>query len=185
MQQKKFPRIELCPPSPKGGKEKRMQRRCLNLWHRKDFLAPTPSVRQPLFETSEHRGQNVTRDAGPQIGACLILKFHTKISQHTSACMATLTFWYFRISKAEVTLLSLRICTAYRGTWLCLTRSWCLSRRRGQQGCLHGVLLGPFSAKRLLLEAALSVLPRKVRVGADMWEVDELRTFQALTLAVQ
>ena len=24
-----------------------------NLWHRKDLLAPTPSVRQPLFETSD------------------------------------------------------------------------------------------------------------------------------------
>ena len=30
-----------------------MPKRCLNLWHRKDFLAPTPSVHQPLFETSE------------------------------------------------------------------------------------------------------------------------------------
>ena len=30
-----------------------MQKRVLDLWHRKDFLAPTPSVRQPLFETSE------------------------------------------------------------------------------------------------------------------------------------
>ena len=25
----------------------------LNLWHREDFSAPTPPVRQPLFETSE------------------------------------------------------------------------------------------------------------------------------------
>ena len=30
-----------------------MQKRGLKLWHRKDLLAPTPSVRQPLFETSE------------------------------------------------------------------------------------------------------------------------------------
>ena len=30
-----------------------MQKRCLNLLHRKDFLAPTPSVHQPIFETSD------------------------------------------------------------------------------------------------------------------------------------
>ena len=39
---------ELCPPSPKGGIRKRMQKRCLSLCHRKTFLAPTPSVRQPF-----------------------------------------------------------------------------------------------------------------------------------------
>ena len=32
---------------------KKVQKRGLNLWHRKDFLVPTPSVRQPLFETSD------------------------------------------------------------------------------------------------------------------------------------
>ena len=30
-----------------------MQKRGLNLWHWKDFLAPALSVRQPLFETSD------------------------------------------------------------------------------------------------------------------------------------
>ena len=30
-----------------------MQKRDLNLWHRKDFFAPTPFVRQPLFEISD------------------------------------------------------------------------------------------------------------------------------------
>ena len=40
-------------PSPKGGIGKRVQKRGLNLWHMTDFLVPTPSVRQPLFETSE------------------------------------------------------------------------------------------------------------------------------------
>ena len=37
------------------GDRKKVQKRGLNLWHRswKDLLAPTPSVRQPLFETSE------------------------------------------------------------------------------------------------------------------------------------
>ena len=30
-----------------------MQKRGLNLWHGKDFFAPTASVCQPLFETSE------------------------------------------------------------------------------------------------------------------------------------
>ena len=44
---------EMCPPSPKGGIGKRVQKRGQNLGHMKDFLAPTPSVRQPLFETSE------------------------------------------------------------------------------------------------------------------------------------
>ena len=45
---KKFSRT-----SPNGGIGKRVQKRGLNLWHMKDFLGPTPSVRQPLFETSE------------------------------------------------------------------------------------------------------------------------------------
>ena len=35
-----------------------MQKRGLNLWHRKDLLAPTPSVRQPVFETSEKIGKS-------------------------------------------------------------------------------------------------------------------------------
>ena len=30
-----------------------MPKRGLNLWHRKHFFVPTPSVRQTLFETSE------------------------------------------------------------------------------------------------------------------------------------
>ena len=34
-----------------GGKGKRVQKRGLNLWPLKGFFAPTPSVRQPLFET--------------------------------------------------------------------------------------------------------------------------------------
>ena len=38
------------------GHRKRVQKRGLNLLHMKDFLAPTPSVRQPLFETSERVG---------------------------------------------------------------------------------------------------------------------------------
>ena len=44
---------ELCSPSPKIGIGRRAQKRDLNLWHRKDLLAPTPSARQPLFETSD------------------------------------------------------------------------------------------------------------------------------------
>ena len=33
-----------------------VQERGLNLWPLKGFLAPTPSVRQPLFETSDLKG---------------------------------------------------------------------------------------------------------------------------------
>ena len=40
-------------PYSEGGIGKRVQKRGLNLWSLKGFLAPTPSVRQPLFETSE------------------------------------------------------------------------------------------------------------------------------------
>ena len=36
----------------RGDIGERVQKRGLNLWHKKDFFAPTPSVRQPLFETS-------------------------------------------------------------------------------------------------------------------------------------
>ena len=35
---------------------KRVQKRGLNLWSLKGFFAPTPSVRQPLFETSDYSG---------------------------------------------------------------------------------------------------------------------------------
>ena len=35
------------------GHRKTGQKKGLNLWCGRDFLAPTPSVRQPLFETSE------------------------------------------------------------------------------------------------------------------------------------
>ena len=37
----------------KGGIGKRMQKRGRNLCYGRDFLAPTPSVRQPLIETSD------------------------------------------------------------------------------------------------------------------------------------
>ena len=43
---------QMCPLLLKGHRKK-VQKRGLNLWHRKDFFAPTPSVRQPLFETSD------------------------------------------------------------------------------------------------------------------------------------
>ena len=39
----------------KGGIGKGYRKRGLNLWHMKDLLAPTPSVRQALFETSDFR----------------------------------------------------------------------------------------------------------------------------------
>ena len=45
--------IQKCVPLLLRGIGKREQKRGLNLWHMKDFLAPTPSVRQPLFETSD------------------------------------------------------------------------------------------------------------------------------------
>ena len=48
---KKVPRIVF--PLSYGGIGKRVQKRGLNLWHRQDLLAPTPSVRQPLLETSD------------------------------------------------------------------------------------------------------------------------------------
>ena len=51
IQQKLFSRIVSI--SPEGGERERMQERCLNLWHRKDFLAPAPSVRQPPFKSSD------------------------------------------------------------------------------------------------------------------------------------
>ena len=51
IQHKKGP--QNCVPLLIGGDMKRVQKRGLNLWHRKDFLAPTPSIRQPLFETSD------------------------------------------------------------------------------------------------------------------------------------
>ena len=46
---------ELCSPSSnsESGIEKRAQKRGLNLWHRKDLLAQTPSARQPHFQTSD------------------------------------------------------------------------------------------------------------------------------------
>ena len=45
--------LQKCVPLlPRGDREK-VQKRGLNLWPFKAFLAPTPSVRQPLFETSE------------------------------------------------------------------------------------------------------------------------------------
>ena len=34
-------------------KRKKGAERGLNLWHGRDFFAPTPCVRQPLFETSD------------------------------------------------------------------------------------------------------------------------------------
>ena len=51
----------MCPPSHRGDR-KRVRKRGLNLWHRKDLLAPTPSVRQPLFETSDTRGERTWAD---------------------------------------------------------------------------------------------------------------------------
>ena len=38
--------------SSQGNIGERMQKRCLNLWQRNDFLGPTPSLHQPLFEIS-------------------------------------------------------------------------------------------------------------------------------------
>ena len=40
-----------------------MQKRCLSLCHRKDFLVPTHSVCQPLFETSELRNDPLIKAA--------------------------------------------------------------------------------------------------------------------------
>ena len=37
-----------------GGTGKRVQKRGVNFWQRMDVLAPTPSVRQPCFETSDN-----------------------------------------------------------------------------------------------------------------------------------
>ena len=39
------------------GHRKRGQKKGLNLWYGRDFLAPTPSVRKPLFETSDVSGK--------------------------------------------------------------------------------------------------------------------------------
>ena len=53
---KSFP--EICPLLLRGHRKKgteRVQKRGLNIWPLKGFLAPTPSVRQPLFETSENK----------------------------------------------------------------------------------------------------------------------------------
>ena len=47
--------LQKCVPLLLMGHRKRVQKRGLNLWHTRDFLAPTLSVRQPLFETSEKR----------------------------------------------------------------------------------------------------------------------------------
>ena len=44
---------ELCSPTRKGGIGKKVQRKGLNLWHGRDFLVPTPSVRQHICETSD------------------------------------------------------------------------------------------------------------------------------------
>ena len=41
---------------------KRVEKRGLNLWHGKDFFAPTPSVRQPLFETSDRKRETETKN---------------------------------------------------------------------------------------------------------------------------
>ena len=41
--------------SHKGSIGKGCRKKGLNLWYGRDFLAPTPSVRQPLFETSESK----------------------------------------------------------------------------------------------------------------------------------
>ena len=63
---------KLCPPSHRGIGT-RVQKGGLNLWHGKDFLAPTPSVRQPPFETSDfffcfRQGvARVSRDLGRDI----------------------------------------------------------------------------------------------------------------------
>ena len=51
---------EMCPLLLRGI-GKRVQKRGLNLWHMKDFLVPTPSVRQPLFETSDESGCSMKR----------------------------------------------------------------------------------------------------------------------------
>ena len=51
---------EMCVPILLRGIGKRVQKRGLNLWSLKGFFAPTPSVRQPLFET-------VTSDKTPLI----------------------------------------------------------------------------------------------------------------------
>ena len=56
IQQKLIPRVAF--PFSEHGHRKRRQKRGLNLWHGKDFLAPTPSARQPLFETSEFPRKN-------------------------------------------------------------------------------------------------------------------------------
>ena len=54
LQQKMTPRIVFS--YSEGGIGKRGQKKGLNLWCGRDFLAPTPSVRQPLFETSDEFG---------------------------------------------------------------------------------------------------------------------------------
>ena len=54
--------LQHCVPFWQGGigKGYRKKKR-LNLWHGKDLLAPTPSVRQPLFETSGSSDFNGSR----------------------------------------------------------------------------------------------------------------------------
>ena len=48
--------LQKCVPLLLRGHRKKVQKRGLNIWLFKDFLAPTPSVRQPLFETSDSNG---------------------------------------------------------------------------------------------------------------------------------
>ena len=54
---------ELCFSYSQGGIGKKgAEKRALNVWFGRDFLASTPSVRQPLFETSDYR-----RSLGPEV----------------------------------------------------------------------------------------------------------------------
>ena len=57
---KKSPKVlQKCVPFLLRGHRKKGTEKRLNLCHIKDFLAPTPSVRQPLFGTSDFFGMSV------------------------------------------------------------------------------------------------------------------------------
>ena len=60
------------------GHRKRGQKKGLNLWCGRDFLVPTPSVRQPLFETSDCFREYLGGPRTPPFGPSLCTRFRNK-----------------------------------------------------------------------------------------------------------
>ena len=87
-------------PFSQGGMGKRVQKRGLNLWHEKDFLAPTPFVRQPLFETSDAGSRKQKGDLEiSQLGVsvCNLLRSHAGMFRNPNP-------WCFLKSTASTNL---------------------------------------------------------------------------------